>query len=66
VYLVIHDLLDKNVYIANLSKNETLEHPEPLRRVEDLEGSETSQHIQRFVSAVVDPIVWIFVKNVQN
>jgi len=58
--------LDKNVDVSHLTKDETLEHPEPLGRVEDLKSSKTSQHVQRFVSAVVDPIVGIFVKHVQN
>ena len=66
VAFFVHEVLNEEVYVLHFSKGEPLEHSETLSRVEHFEGSQSAQHLHRLVAAIVYPVVWIFIKDVQH
>lgn len=64
--LGIENFSNKFINILNFAKNESLKHTKSLGLVENLECSDSPEHIHRFVFTIVDPVVRIFVENIQN
>ena len=66
VQFLLQNLLNEFVYVFYFTIYEPLEHAEPLGVVKDLKSSDAPQHIHRLVVAIVDPVVGVLVKHVQD
>lgn len=64
--LIIHDILDKHIYVTHFPKDKSLKHSKTLCRVKNLEGCHSSQHIGSLIPTVVYPTVWIFIEDIKN
>lgn len=62
----IKNLSNELIDIFNFPKNKTFEHSESLGFMEYFEGCQSPEHIHCFVFAIVDTVIGIFIKNIQN
>ncbi len=64
--LWIQYILYQLIYVLHLTIDIFLKHPKTLSLMKYLKSCQSTQHIHRFVSGVVNPIIWILIKYVQN
>ena len=62
----VHNLLDQEINVLHFSKDTPLKHPEPFSRVKYLKSCNSPQHLHWLVSAIVNSVIRIFIKNIKN